>query len=194
MDIAANHERDPTTGLRWRKERALFGDARRVRKRKAVEKEHKLGRPFRVPLAQLEALLDDHNNPVCEAPYAIQAAQNNIPLAPRYLQYNVSNWLDAHLYIAAYTDELSEKNKKLRVQYGKDHKDEPIYGFWDGVHFTDKAHYNPTENFQKPRILRRHKERLRRDNLRTRKKETRDLRTLHMDASVNWYYKSELHF
>lgn len=35
---------------------------------------------------------------------------------------------------------------------------------------------------------------MKRDNLRTRKKEKRDLKTLHMYASVNWYYKSELHF
>ncbi|KAF1944320.1 hypothetical protein EJ02DRAFT_510236 [Clathrospora elynae] len=193
-DIAANHGIDPTTGLKWRKEKDHFGDRRRVRKRKAEENDHKLGRPFRVPLHQLEALLDNESNPVRQAPYEVQSARNNIPLAARSLQYNVAKRLDAHLYLAAYSDKLLEKNKKERVQYGNEHGDKPLYGFWDGVHFTDEAHYNPTKDFQMPRILRRFKERLNPANICTRQKKKRDLRTLHMYALVNWYFKSELEF
>src|SRR4051812_26816442 len=70
-DVAQQHGIVSRTGRRWRQERAYFGDERRVRKRKAAEKNHKLGRPFRVSIERLNALFSDETNLVREAPLDI---------------------------------------------------------------------------------------------------------------------------
>lgn len=134
-DIAERHGICPRTGRRWLKERSYFGDDRRIRKRKAKEKGHKLGRPSTVPIEELKSLLNDQTNPVRGAPLNIQAAVNGITLAPRSLQYNLSARKDAHLYVQAYTTEVSQANAKLRQSYGQSYKDKPISGFWDSVFF-----------------------------------------------------------
>jgi hypothetical protein len=46
--ICASHGIGTATGYRWRRDRARFGDGRRVRKRKAAAKGQKLGQPWRV--------------------------------------------------------------------------------------------------------------------------------------------------
>jgi hypothetical protein len=100
-----------------------------------------------------------------------------IPLQKRF---------DAHLYVAEYTDGMSGKNKVLRVKYGKEHKDKPFFGFWNGIHFTDEAHFNPRENLRKPKVLIIKGTRKNRENICTRKKVEKDTCTLHFFASVNW--------
>lgn len=169
-DIAAQHRIHPSTGERWRKEREHFRDERRVRKRKAEEEGHKLGRPWRVSNEKIKELLEDDTNPVREDPLRIQRQVNKVPLSTRALQYNLSNREDAHLFVAAYSDEIRPANKKIRVSYGEEHMHQPLFGFWDHVFFTDEAHFNLYEDFQRPRILRRRGERLKRGNLRTRKR------------------------
>ncbi|KAF2026781.1 hypothetical protein EK21DRAFT_92136 [Setomelanomma holmii] len=153
-DICASHGIGTATGYCWRRERAYFGDWRRVRKQKAAEKGQKLGRPFRVSDEKLQSLLTDENNPVCNAPLEVQQQVNDISLCPRALRYNLSNRKDAHVYKAAYTDELLPANKRLRQHYSDLYYNEELRGFWDAVYFTDEAHYNPTEDFQPPQILR----------------------------------------
>jgi hypothetical protein len=145
--ICAAHGIGTATGYRWRQERAQFGDGRRVRKRKAAQKGHKLGRPWRCSNEQLEQLLNDNDNAVRDAPLAVQQSENDIPLCPRALRYNLSNRMDAHVYTAAYTDEISNRNKREREYYGSAHLEEPVKGFWDSVYFTDEAQFNPTEDF-----------------------------------------------
>ncbi|KAF2030129.1 hypothetical protein EK21DRAFT_112237 [Setomelanomma holmii] len=124
----------------------------------------------------------------------IQQRKNKIPLCPRALRYNLSNREEAHLYVAAYSDEISDSNKRHGIHYGELYKDEPVRGFWDTVYFTDEAHFNPTESFQQPRILRRRGERLARGNVCTQTKRKSTPLTLYMYASVNWYFKSPLRF
>lgn len=195
-EIADAHGISERTGLRWRQERDRWGDGRRTRKRKAEDLGHKLGRPFRVPDSQLQALLEDNTNPVRDAPLSVQQRENEIPLAPRSLRYNLSNRENAHMYISAYSGEISTPNKRQRVRYGEEHEKEDLHGFWDTVFFTDEAHFNPEEDFQKPRILRRkgNPNRLKRGNLQTRKKKKSSPLTLHIYASVNWFFKSPLGF
>lgn len=92
--LAAEHGIDKATRHRWGKERELYGTPvamRKVRKFKAKEKDHKLGRSFRVPLEKINSLLSDAINIVREEPYDVQARMNDIPLAPRSLQYNVAS-------------------------------------------------------------------------------------------------------
>ncbi|KAF2825541.1 hypothetical protein CC86DRAFT_323979 [Ophiobolus disseminans] len=192
--VAAAHGIGRATGYRWRRDRAQFGDRRRVRKRKAEAQGRKLGRPFRVPSEQLQCLLNDEENPVQDAPIPVQQRINEIPLCPWALRYNLSNCEDAHMYVAAYSYGISASNKRLRVRYGHENKDREAYGYWDLIYFTDEAHFNLTESFQKPYILRRRSKRLEDSNIRTRNKRKATSITLHMYATVNWYFKSPLGF
>jgi hypothetical protein len=139
-------------------------------------------------------LLNDDDNPVRDAPLEVQQRENAIPLCPRALRYNLSEREDAHVYVAAYSDEISASNKRERVHYGDIHKDETGRDFWDTVYFTDEAHFNPNEDFQQPRILRRRGERLKQGNVRARKPRKATPLTIHMYGAVNWYFKSELSF
>ena len=193
-DIVQQHGTGTGTGQRWRQERSLFGDERRVRKRKAAEENHKLGRPFRVPIERLQSLLSDESNPFRDAPLDVQAAVNQIPLAPRSLQPNLSRREEPHLYVAAYGEPIRKDNVTRRRQYGARYGKEPLGGFWDRIYFTDEAHFNPTERFQKPRILRRRKERLKPGNVRVNNKVKKSKLTVHMFAYVNWDVKSKLYF
>ncbi|KAF2629177.1 hypothetical protein BU25DRAFT_420570 [Macroventuria anomochaeta] len=164
-DVAKAHGISTHTGERWRKEFAHFGNCRRVRKKKAKEKGTKLGRKWTTALEKMKQLVDkeDHDR---EAPLPVQAAQvGGIHLAPRSLQYNLSKRLDAHLYVAATTESISTKNKDEQVQYGFFHQHHTIMNYWQWTHFTNEAHFNPTEQFQQKRILRRFKKRTHPANL-----------------------------
>ncbi|KAF1957300.1 hypothetical protein CC80DRAFT_560471 [Byssothecium circinans] len=103
------------------------------------------------------------------------------------------------MYVARYTKKVSSTNKTKRVQYGKDHKDWPIYRGWDLVYFTDEAHVNPTERFQKPRVLRERGNtglgggRNNPANI----AEEEDISSgfsVHCYACINWFFKSDLGF
>ena len=109
----------------------------------------------------------------------------DVNLAPRFLQYNLSMKVDAHLYVAAYTDSLLEANTKLRVLYGWDHKHHTVMNYWHAVSFIDEAHLNLTERFQRKRILKRSKKGLTDSNIRPQKRKKRSNLTLHIYASVN---------
>lgn len=194
QDIAAQHGISLSTGQRWRKEREKYGDAHRIRKRKAIEKNQKLGRPYTVTTERLQLLLSDDTNPVREEPLSIQARENDIPLRPRTLRYNLSTREDAHMFVAAYTREMLPANLEKRVEYGKEHLNKPLYGYWDTLFFTDEAHFNPLEDFQRPRILRRTGQRLAPGNLVTRKKKKASSTTVHMYSYMNWYYKGPISF
>ncbi|KAF2825118.1 hypothetical protein CC86DRAFT_407352 [Ophiobolus disseminans] len=126
QEVADAHGISERTGLRWRQEREQFSNGRRTRKQKAQQKGHKLGRPYRVSQEQLQSLLTGKENPVRDAPIPVQKRVNNVPLCPRALRYNLSNCEDAHLYAAAYSDEISVANKRARVRYGNNYKEEPI--------------------------------------------------------------------
>ncbi|KAF2241483.1 hypothetical protein BU26DRAFT_179369 [Trematosphaeria pertusa] len=50
---------------------------------------------------------------------------------------------------------MREANYTWRRRFGEENKGKKVIGFWDLVHFTDEAHFNPQERLQKPRILRK---------------------------------------
>jgi hypothetical protein len=39
-----------------------------------------------------------------------------------------------------YTTEVSQRNKPIRVEYGKKHENDTLTGFWQYVGFTDEVH------------------------------------------------------
>ncbi|KAF1978128.1 hypothetical protein BU23DRAFT_550225 [Bimuria novae-zelandiae CBS 107.79] len=193
--LAGTHDIAPSTGYRWRRERALLGSPtanRRIRKVKAAARGQRLGRPFRVDKSVLTDMISP-NNPVAERPLHIQAQHYNIPLAERSLRYNLSNRMDARMYLGAYTSEMRSQNYTARQRYGQEHKDKPLYGFWDTIFFTDEAHFNPLETFQRQRILRQAGNQNRIQRL-VKKPSRKSLQTVHMASYVNWYYKGPLEF
>jgi hypothetical protein len=62
---------------------------------------------------------------------------------------------NAQMYVAAYTKSIRAANKVIRKDFDAANKHHDIIGYWDHVFFTDEAHYNPLEPFQKPRVLRK---------------------------------------
>jgi hypothetical protein len=194
--VAQAHGITECTARRWRKERELLGASpskKRTRRFKAQKKGQKLGRPYRVPQDILEELIKD-DNPVDEEPLAIQADYHNIPLSERSMRRNLSERVDARMYIAAYSHQLRDANKALRVTYGHENEDKELIGYWDRVFFTDEAHYNPSERFQKPRKLRKAGNLNRMERLVAIKQRNKSPQTVHMYAYCNWHFRSPLHF
>jgi transposase-like protein len=67
--VADAHGISRQTAYNWIKEKEEFGKRRRVRKRTAKNKGHKLSRPKRVEKEKLKALLKDETNPVRDKLY-----------------------------------------------------------------------------------------------------------------------------
>lgn len=99
----------------------------------------------------------------------------------------------AQYYVASYSGEISPDNKDLRTEYGVEHKNKRVLGFWDLVHFIDEAHYNPDEGFQKDRVLREQDTRNEPENW-VEKKGVKSKVNVHMYAYVNYYTKGPFEF
>ena len=86
---------------------------------------------------------------------------------------------------------ISNKNMRLRVEYGRRHEDETIDSFWQFVHFTDEAHLDPNEYYSK-RVLREEGTRYESENLQAMP----DMKGVkfHFAASISWHHKGELQF
>lgn len=103
-----------------------------------------------------------------------------IPLRIGSLLYNLSNREDAHLFEAAYTREPSKDNFKKCIEYDTEHLNKPLLGFWNGIFFTDEAHFNLTDDFHRPHILRRYGERLAPSNNITRPNKKSSPHSVHL--------------
>lgn len=86
---------------------------------------------------------------------------------------------------------ISQKNRRLRVEYGERYQHETVNSFWQFVHFTDEAHFDPDECYSK-RILREEGTRYESENLQSMP----DMKgvKLHFGASISWWHKSSLEF
>lgn len=52
----------------------------------------------------------------------------------------------SQIYKAAYIQrEYIRQNLNEQVIYNIAHKDKPLFGYWDLVYFTNKAHINPSQ-------------------------------------------------
>lgn len=201
-DVATEHGISYRTLQRWLAQERRYGSKlaqRRTRRPLAELNQNKLGRPWTVDEQILHAMADPDENSDTEAPLTDQAKKYSIrELSERTLQRNFGQRLDAHMYKAPYTMEISEGSMAKRAQFGLENQDLPILGLWDRVFFTDEAHFNPWEDFQPQRQLRR--KGAPRDkrvvNKRPRKppQQQRQKMILHMYAAVNWYTKSKLYF
>jgi len=84
--------------------------------------------------------------------------------------------------------EITRKNMCSRVEYGQEHKDKPIYNFWQYIFFTDEAHVNPS-SLNQGCIIRERGTRYDVGNIQERPEKT-GVR-LHIAAWVNWNSKAE---
>lgn len=113
------------TGKYWLRQRRIFGTpiASRKSRREAA------GRPSKLSDDQLDQLLDVAN-PVRNQPYECQIQHFGLDVHPRTLQKNLTTRRHhAKRYKMAKVKEISPKNKKERVRYAEEHKDETVQSF-----------------------------------------------------------------
>lgn len=127
------------TGRYWLHQRSVLGNAANRRTGK-----YRSGRKQKVSDKHLDQLLDQ-DNPVRDQHYECQIDHFNIPVHPRTLRRALISRPNARRYKMAVVKTISEKNKKLRLQYGNEHHKKSIDEFWAYIHWTDEAHVDPTE-------------------------------------------------
>jgi len=116
------------TTERWLKAR------RRGASRSGHEAYHRGGKHHKklskVTDAQLDILLDPIN-PVRTQDLQTQVDYHNIPISKRAMQTNlIKRRHKAKRYKMARVTAISKKNKQERVEYGKEHQDKTVDGFW----------------------------------------------------------------
>jgi transposase len=175
----------------WLRQRRAIGIAAYRRTGK-----HRSGRPKKITDAQVNQLLDN-NNPVRTQHYECQMQHFNIHGTTRTLQRALQP-RQAQRYKKAPARAISQKNKRERVQYGKEHEGKTVEDFWQYIHFTDEAHIDPSRFFAQEYVLREQGTRHEACNLQEKpiQKQWESLEgaKLHIAASISWHHKSELYF
>jgi hypothetical protein len=112
-------------------------------------------------------------NPIRDQPYEAQIEYHKLPCKKRALQSRLKQCTNGgQRYKIAYVKkEISTKNKNLRVEYGKEHKDKAIHDFWQFIYFTDEAHIDPSSRAQ-GWILRERGHRMDAENIQARREKT----------------------
>ncbi|KAF2174692.1 hypothetical protein K469DRAFT_686002 [Zopfia rhizophila CBS 207.26] len=179
--IATRNGISERTGRNWMAERRQYGSpiaVHRMRKLKAEDRGHKLGRPLKIPQKTLDEMCKS-TNPMRWKPLKIQRRYWEISTSVRTLQRSLKRRKKrAGMYVASRRKHIKKANKAERVIYGENNWEKPLFGYWDQVYFTDEAHYNVTGYYQVPRVLREEGEQW----------------ALHMHSWVNYYEKGPLDF
>jgi hypothetical protein len=174
----------PDRGKYWLKQRQRLDDA-------ATRRKSRSGRPKKVSTQLMDQMLD-HANPVRGQPYPIQLEHFQVNASERTLQRAfAARKPRAGRYKMARIKPLSQKNQQLRMTYGKEHKDHTVENFWQYVHFTDEAHFDPDQMFEQ-RILREEGTRYEPENMQTMSS-MKGVK-LHIACSVSWHHKGALQF
>jgi hypothetical protein len=158
--IAADHGIRTTTGRKWRRERKEYGTPSSycMRKFKSHFQETKLGHPLKIPQKKLDIMYSPSSNPYHFQPLPIQMGRYNINVDVRTMERNLTKRKqNAQMYLAAYTKRVNPKNKVIQKSFGVENKHYRVIGYWDHVYFTDEAHYNLLECFQKLPVLQKEK-------------------------------------
>jgi hypothetical protein len=185
--ISAENGTTDRTARRWLKQRCEIGSPayRHTRKRSKV-----LGRRSRVSKETCKMLCSPSRNPVRDQQYEAQIAFHNIPVEKRQLQRKLKEHTNGGgRYRQAFVGkEISKKNLRERVSYGKEHKDKDIWSFWSYIFFTDEAHIDPSSMAQGS-ILRERGTRYDIENIQ-QKPEKKGVK-FHVAAWVTWWDKAE---
>ena len=137
-------------------------------------------------------MLNSHTNSVRDQPYTVQLEHFHIDATQRTLQRGFSARKPrAARFKKAKVKTLSQKNERIRVLYGKEHENHTIENFWQYVHFTDEAHFDPDQTYQE-RVLREEGTRYESENM----QKMPDMKgvKLHLAASISWHHKGPLTF
>ncbi len=149
-----------TTGKKWLKMRKRIDDAASRRTDK-----HRRGRPKKVSPELMNKMLDPRKNLVRDHPWETQIEHFQINVERRTLQRAFHNRIPrVTRFKKGRIRTLSQKNKSLRIQYGKDHQHHTIDDYWQYVHFTNEAHFDPSQTFEE-RVLREEGTRYESENL-----------------------------
>ena len=141
--ICQNPEIDiaPSTGRNWLRQREELGDTAYRKIRKLSQS---LGRPRQLGEHTLDRLLE-RENPAHNLGYQKQVETLDLPVSAYTLRRNLSKRKSAKRYKKPRTKAISPTNKKLRVQYGRDHENKSVRKFWQYVFFTDEKHFRSRE-------------------------------------------------
>jgi hypothetical protein len=114
----------PSTARRWLSLREKIGSPahRQTRKRLSI-----LGRKSLVSASVLETVTNQ-DDPIHNKSYEDQVKELNLPYQPSTLQYT-ANQAGAKRFKKGYTSEISEKNRRERVDYGHHHKAKTLTNF-----------------------------------------------------------------
>ena len=114
------------TDKRWLHQRKNMSDAalRRTGKMRS-------GRRSKVNFELMNRMLDPQQNPVRDQPWSVQVEHFQLDVGVRTLRKAFNNRsLRASRFKKIRVRTLSEKNKKLRMQYGHDHQHHTVRNFW----------------------------------------------------------------
>ena len=84
----------------------------------------------------------------------MQIEHFHLNVVPRTLQGVFNNRTSqASRFKKAKVSKLSKNNKKRRVQYGLEHENHTIENYFQYVHFSDEAYFDPDQTYNE-RVLR----------------------------------------
>jgi hypothetical protein len=135
----------PSTGRKWLKQRETLGSPAKRRTRKISTR---IGRPTKVSEEVLDRVIDP-NDPLNDKPYETIIEELGLNISAHAFQQAVTKRRGAKRYKKPKSKGISKINKKKRVKYGQEHKDETITGFWQWIWFTDEAHFNSKDLVEK---------------------------------------------
>ena len=183
IDISAS------TGTKWLQKRAELGSPA-IRKTRRLST--RLGRPNIVNDATVKAILQP-SHPLNSEPYETIIEAENLSIQPRSLQASIKRRFNAKRFKKRRTTAISSKNRRERVQYGKEHKKKRIRSFWRYCYFTDEVHFNSKDLANRLEYELRtpgdHKPSIQEIN----QKEHLDV-TVHLAAGISYDYKGAFVF
>ncbi|PQE03479.1 hypothetical protein CJF30_00010869 [Rutstroemia sp. NJR-2017a BBW] len=111
-----------------------------------------LGRNSRIIKSTCKILVSPSRNPVRKHLFDAQVEFHTLPIKKRQLQRKLKNYTKkSRRYLCVFIKKIiSEKTYKDRTIYGNDHLYNEVFGFWNHMSFTDKAHVDPTSQSQQP--------------------------------------------
>jgi hypothetical protein len=137
--------------------------------------------------------LTNQEDPIHKQPYSEQAKTILSQRAARTLQQHATR-AGARRFKKGYTSEISDNNKTKRVEYGEEHKEKTLTGFWQWVWFTDEVHLLSAKLQNAPEYeLRFPGQERRKESLKETKSSGLAV-TIHIAAGVSYNHKGPLIF
>ena len=121
-----------------------------IAKRKTQQRSQVLKYKSKVTKLICKLLVLPSRNPVQKQPYEAQIAYHKIPVKRRQLQQKLKEYTKGgKRYLCAYIKKvISEQNHASQATYGKAYLYNPLFGFFDHIIYTNKAHVNPISQAQ----------------------------------------------